>query len=472
MTVSRPGVVHALMGENGSGKSTLLGVLSGQLRPDRGAVALEGRPADCRGPADALSLGIAMVSQETAVAPDLTVAENILLGQLPRGRLGVSWAKTRTRAHEALGLVGADLDPGALVRSLRPDQKQMVEIARAMSWDAKLIILDEPTSSLSDDEVEGLFAAIARLKREGVAILFVSHRLGEVFEIADEMTVLRDGITVATGSCAGFTPRSLVAAMVGTADLDVSGEAGACDPQTPARLSVRDLSVPGILHGVSLDVCEGEIVGLAGLVGSGRSELLEAIFGTRTSSSDLIAVGGEQLTQRSPQASIARGVGFVPPDRKTQGLVLSMTVRENLAMVATCSKRRLSVPNGRDELPGVRGAAEAVKIAASLDAVTGTLSGGNQQKVALGKWLVRPPQVLLLDEPTRGVDVGAKAEIHHHLRETASKGAAILVSSSEYDELLDLCNRIVVLFRGRVMATLARSEATEAGLAMLSGGHS
>ena len=326
--------------------------------------------------------------------PDLTVAENVLLGRLAGRRAGISWKQTRRLAREALEQIGADYDPDCPVRALRPDQQQMVEIARALSTNARILVLDEPTSSLSDDEVEGLFAAIRRVTAKGVSVIFVSHRLTEVFAISDEITVLRDGLTVATGKALDYGPSGAVAAMVGEVDLTVNRQFYNEDVDESAALSVRRLSSPGCLHDVSLDVGEGEVVGLAGLVGSGRSELLEAVFGVRPSVADRVAVAGVELARSNPRISIAHGIGFLPPDRKTQGLVLGMSVRHNLAMTATCRRGRWRAPRRRDEEAFCSAIASKVNIVAPLESTAGTLSGGNQQKVALGKWLVHAPRVL------------------------------------------------------------------------------
>ncbi len=471
MVLKKTGVVHALMGQNGSGKSTMLNILSGQLRPDEGAIAMLGSRVTFNSPPDALARGISMVTQEMALAEDLSIAENILLGhRLVRGRWGIDWRATRDRASVALEQVGVDYDPACIVRSLRPDQKQMVEIARALSTDVKVLVLDEPTSSLTDGEAKGLFAAIRRLKERGVCVIYVSHRLPELFEIADEITVLRDGVTVAEGQMADFSVRSLVEAMVGREKRPARGTTRTRDARTAPVLQIRNLSVPGSLFNVSMEVQEGEIVGLAGLVGSGRSELLEAIYGLRSPSEGTILLSGKPLKNGSPRTAIKHSVGFVPPDRKVQGVILPMSVRDNLAMAATSERLRLSNPSMGAIENECAATSKLLSIKAALSAEVRTLSGGNQQKVVLGKWLIRPPKVLLLDEPTRGVDVSAKGEIHHHLREAASKGIAMLVSSSEYDELCEVCDRIVVLFRGRVVATVPRHEATETKLAALGGG--
>ena len=470
MVLQKTGVVHALMGQNGSGKSTMLNILSGQMRPDEGVIAMGGSRMTFRSPLDALAHGISMVSQETALAEDLSIAENILLGhRLIRGKMGIDWGATRDRAREVLTQVGADYDPAWIVRSLRPDQKQMVEIARALSTDVRILVLDEPTSSLTDEETKGLFAAIRRLKEQGVCIIYVSHRLPEVFEISDEMTVLRDGVTVAEGHKGDFSPRSLVAAMVGTEKPLPLREGQTCGSGIPV-LQIRHLSVEGSVSDVDLEVCEGEIVGLGGLLGSGRREVLEAIYGLRRPSAGTILLSGKPLKNDNPLVAIKHGIGFVPPDRKTQGVVLPMSVKDNLAMAATSERQRLSSPRNGTIEEECRATSKLLAIKAELDAEVMTLSGGNQQKVALGKWLLRPPKVLLLDEPTRGVDVSAKGEIHRHLRDAASRGIAMLVSSSEYDELCDLCDRIVIFFRGCVVATIPRDEATETRLAALGGG--
>ena len=470
MVLEKAGVVHALMGQNGSGKSTLLNILSGQLRPDEGTIEMRGTHVIFHSPPDALAHGISMVSQETALAEDLTVAENVLLGRrLVRGPMGIDWKATRDKARGILQQLGVDYDPGWIVRSLRPDQKQMVEIARALSTNVAILVLDEPTSSLTEEDTKGLFAVIRRLKEQGVCVIYVSHRLPEVFEICDEMTVLRDGVTVAEGRKEDFTPRSLIKAMVGSEKM-LAPRIARVDEESAPVLEVCNLSVPGCLKDVSLELHEGEIVGLAGLVGSGRGELLETIYGLRHFEVGTILLSGKPFGNETPRDAIKHGVGFVPPDRKTQGVILPMAVRDNLAMPATSERFRLRSPRGAGIEKEAAATSRLLSIKAALGAEVRTLSGGNQQKVVLGKWLIRPPKVLLLDEPTRGVDVSAKGEIHRYLRDAATRGIAMLVSSSEYDELYEVCDRIIVFFRGRVIAELPRQEATEARLAALAGG--
>jgi len=465
------GEVHALVGENGSGKSTLLKIVSGQLQPDDGEILLDGHRTSFRSAADALRQGIAAVTQETTLAPDLSVAENVLLGRrMPRRARLIDWRRTRARAQEALARLDLDLDPTLPVRRLRPDQQQMVEIARALSTDARVLILDEPTSSLTDDEVESLFVVVRRLRDERVATIFVSHRLNEIFALADRVTVMRDGHTVGSGARSEFDRSRLIHLMVGRA-LEDREAPKAAHVQETAVLRVRGLTVPGACDAVDLDVAPGEIVGLAGLVGAGRTELLEAIFGLRRSHGT-IEVGGAAVAYRSPRHAIRDGVALVPSDRKAQGLVLEMTVRENLMMAATASLLRVRRPSASRELASVGAAIRDLHIRThSPHAPVSTLSGGNQQKVVLGKWLATSPRLLMLDDPTRGVDVGAKAEIYRLLHEAAARGIGVLTSSSEIPELISLCDRIVVMFRGRVAASLTREEVSEAVIAHYAGGH-
>ena len=473
------GVIHGLLGENGSGKSTLLGVLSGQLRPDAGSIEFDGQPVTFPSPVEALEHGIAMVAQETAVLPDLSVAENIMLGRRQsRTPFGISWGDVRRRAGEVLQRLNLDYDPDTEVGQLRPDQQQMVEIARVLATDARILILDEPTSSLTDDQAGALFTVIRRLRTQGVAIIFVSHRLDEVMGLVDELTILRDGVTVCSAPIAEFTPDRIIEEMVGKGLLEQRrSEASAVtrggDRTGTPVLRVRDLRVPGRVHGVDIEVWPGEIVGLAGLVGAGRSEMLEAIFGAAAGGSGTVEMFGKVIDNTEPRAAIEAGLGYLPPDRKTQGLILSMTVRQNLTMVASLDRLRIAAPRAAAEKAAMDRAVATMHLrAASPNVEAGTLSGGNQQKVALGKWLAKQPRCLLLDEPTRGVDAAAKEEIHRILRESTATGRAMLVSSSEYDELLGLCDRILVAFRGRLVASLSGDQADQATIARYAGGYS
>ncbi len=467
-----PGEVHALVGENGSGKSTLLKILSGQIRADSGSVLLGGEPAAFRNPTDALRGGIATVTQETTLAPDLSITENVFLGHrmVRRGPL-IDWRSTRRRARDAVRRLGLDVDPSLPVRRLRPDQQQMVEIARALSIDARVLVLDEPTSSLTDDEVASLFALVRKLRDDGVAIIFVSHRLQEIFGLADRVTVLRDGRTVGEAPAAELDRAALIHLMVGRA-LEEMEPPAAQERSGPSALRLRGLTLPRAVAGIDLDVAPGEIVGLAGLVGAGRSELLETVFGLHRPSAGTVEVEGSPRSFRSPRDAIRGGVAFVPADRKVQGLVHEMSVRENLVMASTSRLARVRRPAARRELRVVRESFESMRIRAGSPRVpVATLSGGNQQKIVLAKWLATEPRVLMLDEPTRGVDVGAKAEIYQLLFDAAERGVGVLVSSSENPELLTLCDRILVMFRGRIAAELSRDEATEPRIAYFAGGH-
>jgi ABC-type sugar transport system ATPase subunit len=451
----RAGEVHALVGENGSGKSTLLRIVGGQLRADAGVVEVGGR--------------VAVVSQETTLVPDLSVAENIYLGHRQASRLGfVDWGATRRAARTALTRLALPIDPTLPARRLRPDEAQMVEIARALSMDARILVLDEPTSSLTDDEVATLFDTVRALREDGVAVIFVSRRLNEVFALADRVTVLRDGHTVASGDIGEYDAARLVEAMVGRALEDF--EPSAAGPAAEPMLRIRGLGYEDVLHDIDLDVGRGEVVGLAGLVGAGRTELLECLFGLRRATGT-VELAGRPVAYRRPADAMRDGVAFVPADRKRHGLVLGRSVRENLLMASTSQGLRLRPPRRARETAAVASAIDRFAIRTrSPAATTATLSGGNQQKVLLGKWLATGPRLLMLDEPTRGVDVGAKAEIYRLLHDARSRDVGVLVCSSEVPELLALCDRIVVMFRGRVVASLPREQATEARIAHYAGG--
>ncbi len=472
----RRGEVHGLLGENGSGKSTMLGILSGQVQADAGRLELDGEPVRFADPPAALAAGIAIVTQETTLVPELTVAENVLLGRrLVRGRVGIDWAASVARAQELLTGLGLDIDANAVVRELPPDQQQLVEIARATSMDARVLILDEPTSSLTDDEVEALFRIVRGLSAQGVATIFVSHRMREVFALVDRVTVLRDGETVGGGLIDAFDEASLIELMVGReleplAQRDADADGGAAvvagaEPAGDALLRLRGLSVAGTVHDVDLDVAAGEIVGLAGLVGAGRSELLGALFGLGERTGGAVRLDGRDVTTASPRDAMRAGIAYVPADRKQLGLAMDMSVLENLLMAGSAGGLRLRRPQRADERDRSRALIDELGIVADAHQPVRTLSGGNQQKVMLGKWFTTEPRVLLMDEPTRGVDVGAKADIYRILEGARARGLAVLVSSSEVPELLALCDRVAVMFRGRVVAALSRAEASEARIA-------
>jgi ABC-type sugar transport system ATPase subunit len=467
----RRGEVHSLVGANGSGKSTLLNILSGQVAPDAGTIVLDGEPVKFRDPSRALAAGIATVTQETTLVPDLSVAENILLGpRKVRRWFGIDWRASRRRAAEIQKLLGADFSVDDKVSDLPADQRQLVEIARAISMNARVLLLDEPTSSLTEAEVESLFGLVCSLKARGLTTIFVSHRMSELFALADRVTILRDGRTVEVGEIGAYDSDRIIERMVGAIPAPAKVHGAAAEESEPA-LRVHELSVPGRVHDATLTVAAGEAVGIAGLTGSGRTELLEAIFGMRRPSSGRVEVGGAELRHGRVAQAIEHGLAYVPGDRKNQGLVLSMSVAENLMMATTSRKMRLRVPSRSRERTEARGLAATFGIVTpSTEAACRTLSGGNQQKVVIAKWMRGSPAVLLMDEPTRGVDVGAKREIYRLLADAREQGVGILVSSSETEELLLLCDRILVMARGRIVASLDRAHATEANLAHYSMG--
>ena len=459
------GEVHALCGENGAGKSTLMAVLSGSLRPDEGALLWEGRSAALGSVRAAQALGISMVHQEPQLVPSLSVAENVCLGRLP-SRAGpvrlVDRTALRDQARRALEPLRQALDPDRLVETLGVAERQLVAIARALHFGARLIILDEPTSSLSAGETEALLEVLRGLRARGTAIAYISHRLEEVRAIADRVTVLRDGRVVVTAPVARMTNDAIIEAMSGRELLAADAARPAAVPGEPL-LEVRGLGRRGRLHDVTLRVHAGEIVGLAGLMGAGRSRVLRSIFGADPIDAGevTVRVGAAPRRVASPDGAIRSGIGLVPEDRRTQGLVLTASVADNVGLVTPPDARRRGFLRRGLLRSAAARAVEILRIKTrSLDEPVRTLSGGNQQKVVLGRWLGPDTRVLLLDEPTRGVDVGAKAEIHRHLRRLADEGRALLVVSSELPELLALCDRIYVMREGRIAGELARERAT------------
>jgi L-arabinose transport system ATP-binding protein len=458
---ARAGEVLALVGENGAGKSTLLKVLSGAHLPDHGEVRIDGQPVRFRSPRAAHAAGARVIYQEPEIIPHVSVAENIYLGELP-GRLHLfNRRRLLSRARADLARYGfADaLSPTTIGERLSPAQRQLVEIMRALIGDVRVIAFDEPTSSLTNVEVDALFELIDRLRAEGVAVLYVSHRLPEIFRIADRVTVLRDGAVVGTRQTASTTEDELVSMMVGR-DLTGIFTRQAHEPGDVV-LSVRGLSSNDV-EDISFDVRAGEVVGIAGLVGAGRSELAHAIVGSEPKTAGEVHINGRQVRIRSPKGALRAGIGFVPEERKAQALLMERTVRDNVSLAVL---RRLSVAHV------VRGGAErrlttefvnrlSVRTP-TIEHVVGNLSGGNQQKVVLARGLALRPKVLILDEPTRGVDVGAKAEIYHLINDLAADGLAIVVISSELPEILALSDRVLVMKSGRITGELARHEVTE-----------
>ncbi len=463
LTVHR-GEIHSLVGANGSGKSTLLNVLSGQVFPDAGAVVLDGRPVRPGSPTRALAMGIATVTQETTLAPHLSVTENVLLG--PRKRrnwYGIDWRASHEEVARILEQLEVDFEPKDLVSRLRTDQQQMVEIARALSMRAKVLLLDEPTSALSQHEVEVLFRLIRSLRDRGMTIVFVSHRMSELFELVDRITILRDGQTVDAGPIVDYDVERIVEKMVGRAGRLRQAVVGNDAQARTPLLSVRDLCVGTQVRGVSFDLAQGEAVGIAGLGGSGGTALLDGIFGSVARAAGTVQLGSALLRSGSIRHAMANGVAYVPGDRKQLGLVPNMSVAENLSMALTSDAGRLRrVRVGRERSLVQAAITEFGLVAKDARQSCSMLSGGNQQKVLIAKWLFEHPRVLLMDEPTRGVDVGAKRDIYDLLLKEKSKGLAMLISSSETEELLLLCDRILVMFRGAVVAELQRDAFDEA----------
>jgi ABC-type sugar transport system ATPase subunit len=470
----RTGEVHALLGENGAGKSTLIKILGGALRKDAGVIRLNGTEVDFPSPAEALAAGIAVIYQELVLCPHLSVAENVLMGHLPRtGGLAVDWRSAHQSVRALLAQLGVSLPLGRSVGRLSTAQQQLVEIAKALSRDSRILVLDEPSATLGQRDLEHLFSVIRRLREQGVAIVYISHRLEEVFEIADRVTVLKDGRLVGSWPIAEVTMSRLVRAMTGR-DLGVVS-AAAADSAAPVRLEVRRLGRAEAFRDVSLTLRAGEIVGIAGIVGSGRTELLRAIFGADQPDTGEIVVDGAPVRFRSPAQALRRGLGLLPEDRKTQGLMLDRALRENVSLASLRRFTRFGILRPAAEERAVRSLMSSLQIAArGPDQPVMTLSGGNQQKVVLARWLARQCGILLFDEPTRGVDVGAKEEIYRLIHALAAQGAAVLVVSSELKELFAICPRILVMREGRLVGEFAGSNLREEDVvdAMLIGGQS
>jgi len=456
------GEVHALLGENGAGKSTLIKIVSGVYQPDGGTIRIDGREVRFDSPLDAQRAGIATIYQELLLFPELTVAENIFMGHAPRSRLGgIDWGAMRDKARALLASLDIhDLDAGRVVGTLSVGNRQRVEIAKALSQNARILIMDEPTAALTEHDVERLFAIVRLLRARGVGIVYISHRLEEVFLLADRVTVFRDGEYVATKRVAETDRDDLIQMMVGRKidTLFPKLEAVIGEPV----LELRNLVRRPLTRDVSLSLRAGEILGLAGLVGSGRSELAQVIFGIMPADSGEIRLAGKPVAISSPTVAKRLGIAYVPEDRGTQGLVRAMRLRENVSMAVL---EKLAHGPFIDRDAEARLAQSSVRQfnirASSIAQIVNKLSGGNQQKVVLGKWLASEPRVLILDEPTRGIDVGAKAEIHRLMSELARQGLAILMISSELTEIMGMSDRILVMREGRIAGEFARGVATQ-----------
>lgn len=464
------GTCHALIGENGAGKSTLGKILAGVHTADSGELKINGRIIQPTNPLVARELGIAMVHQELAFCPNLSVAENLCLGDLPRRAGFVNHPELRARARAMLATIGADIDPDTIIGTLSTGREQLVQIAAAVGTGAKVIVMDEPSSSLSATETAELFRLVRELKARGITLIYVSHRIEELFAICDNITVLRDGHHVVTESIASTTPHRVVTQMIGR-ELLIATPHHLTRPLGDECLRVTTLSSPQKFSNINLSVRAGEIVGIAGIVGAGRSEVVEAIFGLDPAATGSLAVKGKSLPLGSLATALAAGVGLVPEDRKRQGLVLGLNCRENTCLAALPALTTFGwVRRAAEQTLAERYTKRLRVKAPSLETITAGLSGGNQQKIALAKWLARSCDVLLIDEPTRGVDVGAKAEIYQLLDELACEGKALLVVSSELPELIGLCRRILVMREGRIAGEVSRDDFSEATLMRLMAG--
>lgn len=462
----RAGEVHALLGENGAGKSTLIKIISGVYQPDRGVMRVGGQERRFDNPRAAQSAGIATIYQELSLYPELSVAENIFMGHAPKGPLGaLSWGEMRRRSREILDSLNIhDMDVGRKVGTMSVGNRQRVEIAKALSLDARILIMDEPTAALTEADVERLFSIVRLLRERGVGIVYISHRLQEVFELTDRVTVLRDGQYVGTKDVKDVTESELITMMVGRTIDDLFPKLKAEIGETV--LEVRDLKREPNTRGISFQLRRGEILGLAGLVGSGRSELAQVIFGFTPADSGEIKVRGKTVAIRHPGDAMNLGIAYVPEDRGQQGLVRPMRVRENVSMAVLKELSRATFIQRRAERNLALQTVEQLRVrTAGIEQIVGRLSGGNQQKVVIGKWLAVKPGILIMDEPTRGIDVGAKAEIHRLMSELAQQGMAVLMISSELPEVLGMSDRVLVMREGKIAGEFSREEATQEKIA-------
>jgi len=454
-----PGEIHALVGENGAGKSTLVKILAGVHQPDSGTIWLDGTAVQINGPARARALGIAVVHQEPRLFPDLSVAENVFIGHAPSGRFGtIDWRQTRKDAQALFKELDVQFDVGALVRGLSMADQQLIEIAKSLSMDARVLILDEPTASLSAHEVDRLFSIVRRLRDRGVAILFVSHRLDEVFKLSDRATVFRDGRHVVTLPTSQLTTADLVRHMVGrTVSLFPKVET----PVGDVLLEVSGLTRVGVFRDISFSVRAGEIVGFAGLVGAGRTEVARVLFGIDQADGGQIKLGGAVIRFANPSAAMHAGIAYLPEDRHQEGLVLDFSIAQNVTLPILARLFPRLLMHAADERRVAHEYTEQFSVRMTgVDQDAGALSGGNQQKVVLAKWLASKPRILILDEPTRGIDIGAKVEVHRIISELAASGLGIILISSDLPEVLAMSDRIVVLHEGRLTAEIPRSQAS------------
>jgi ABC-type sugar transport system ATPase subunit len=457
----KPGSIHALCGENGAGKSTFVKILMGIIPMDAGELFVGGKKVHFLSPRHALEHGISIIEQELSPIPDMTIAENIFLGREGKGfNPFINYRQLNERAESILSMLGINLDPRLKMKKLKVAEMQLVEIAKAISYDSDIILMDEPTSAIGEKEVEKLFSVIAKLKNKGKGVIYISHRLKEILSIADEITILRDGIVVEHGPKSKYNKERLIGLMIGR-KIDTEFIKENIPANEPA-LEVRNLSRKGEFSDISLDLYKGEILGIFGLLGSGRTEFLNALFGITTPDEGTIYLYGKRYDTSNPRTSIERKIAYVTEDRKDTGLILSLSVAENISIASLRRFSPFGFLNRREE------SSEITKIIKELGIKTAGhtqlvkyLSGGNQQKVVLGRWIMTNPSILLLDEPTRGIDVGAKHEIYKFISDYASQGNSVLMVSSELPEIIGMCDRVVVFKGGRINGILERNKADQ-----------
>jgi len=463
----RAGEVHAVVGENGAGKSTLMKILAGVYQPDSGSVLIDGESVRLTSPHDAQLHRVSIIYQELNLLPDLNVAENVFLGREPHGRLGmIDEEEEADRAREVLQRLGVDIDPRTPLSRLSMAQQQMVEIAKALSLNARVVIMDEPSAALGGRDLEYLFRVIKALKEQGVGVIYISHRIAEIFEVADRVTVFKDGKVVGTFPVAEIDRPALVRMMIGRSFSETFPPRDSMAGEEVLR--IEGLRVGERLKDIHLTVRRGEVVGISGLVGAGRTELAQAIFGTRRIDAGEIRVAGKKVSLRTPRQALRHKIGYLTEDRNAEGLVMGQTVTENAALPSLGKRQRWGVVHRKREREVVEATTQDLQLRApSLNTDVENLSGGNRQKVVLAKWLISGPELIIFDEPTRGIDVGAKSEIWQLMRDLASQGKGIVMISSELPEIVGMSDRVYVMHRGAIVGEIKGNEATEEEVMML-----
>ncbi|MEI8200481.1 MAG: sugar ABC transporter ATP-binding protein [Eubacteriales bacterium] len=462
----KSGTVLALVGENGAGKSTLMKILSGVYHMDSGEIYISGEKVEISSPLSSQHMGISIIYQELNSLLNMNIAENVFIGRETRKRGLIDKKLMHEKTKELLHKVGLDIDTWTMTNTLSTAQKQMIEVAKALSFNARLIIMDEPTSSLTDTETNTLFDIVRRLKSNGVAVIFITHRLKEIFEISDEVAVMRDGEMVTTFITAQTNENEIINNMVGRDVKNIFAKEAA--EISDVLLEVKNLSTKGLLRDINFKVHKGEILGFAGLVGAGRSEVMRAVFGIDRRETGDIYINGQKVIITNTVDAIKNGLGFVPEDRKEQGLILKMNITKNISMAALENFRKRGLIDKKREKKEARKYIESLQIKTpSEDQIVANLSGGNQQKVVIGKWMEIKPRILILDEPTRGIDVKTKKEIYMLMSKLAQQGVAIIMISSELPEILGMADRIVVMHEGTIKGELLRKEATQESIMKL-----